>query len=165
MIRAVDAKRDARAVCRIYNHYVTETTVTYEIDPVDEQEMEGRIGEITAGKGLPYLVYEDEESEEVVGYCYAAPWGTRAAFLYTVEVSVYVRKDYVGKKVGLLLYETLLEQLRTQGVHAVVAAISLPNPGSVAVTERLGFRKVGHLNEVGWKFGKWLDLGFWQLNF
>lgn len=164
MIRAVNPAADAGAICEIYNHYVTATTVTFEMEPVTAQTMQARIEEITGR--FPYLVYEIEEGgdKRIVGYSYAGVWRARAAFHRTVETSVYLHKDYTGKSIGKSLYEELIQLLRTDyHMHVLVAGITLPNAASEALHEKLGFCKVAHFNEVGDKFGRWIDLGFWQL--
>lgn len=164
MIRAVNPATDAGAICEIYNHYVTDTTVTFEMEPVTPETMRTRIEEIS--ERFPYLVYELEERgvKKIIGYSYAGVWRARAAFHRTVETSVYLHADYTGRGIGKLLYRELIELLRTTyNMHILVAGITLPNPASEAMHERLGFRKVAHFNEVGDKFGQWVDLGFWQL--
>ena len=161
MIRSVSPADDAGAICEIYNHYVTDTVVTFETEPVDVKAMRKRIGSITAR--FPYLVYEQDG--KVLGYCYATTWRSRAAFDKTVETSVYIHKDWTGKALGYELYQELVKRLRSADFHVAVAGITLPNTKSVALHEKFGFRKVAHFTEVGNKFGKWLDVGFWELNF
>lgn len=161
MIRNVRPAEDAAAISEIYNYYVTDTVVTFEIDPIDAKTMRQRIEEISAR--FPYLVYEQDG--KVLGYCYASTWRSRAAFDHTVETTVYLHKEWIGKGLGHLLYQELVGRLRTANFHVAVAGITLPNTQSVALHEKFGFRKVAHFTEVGNKFGKWLDVGFWELNF
>lgn len=161
MIRNVRPAEDAAAISEIYNYYVTDTVVTFEIDPIDAETMRKRIEEISTR--FPYLVYEQDG--RVLGYCYASTWRSRAAFDHTVETTVYLHKDWSGKGLGHQLYQELVGQLRTANFHVAVAGITLPNTQSVALHEKFGFRKVAHFTEVGNKFGKWLDVGFWELSF
>lgn len=161
MIRSVRPAEDAGAICQIYNHYVSETVVTFETALVEEETMRQRIEEITTR--FPYLVYEQDG--KVLGYCYAGSWRTRAAFDKTAETSVYLHPGHTGKGLGHELYQELIKQLRTADFHVAVAGITLPNTKSVALHEKFGYRKVAHFTEVGNKFGKWLDVGFWELNF
>ncbi len=149
---------DAQAICGIYNHYVTDTVVTFEQEPVSVPDMGARIRD-TAG-AYPWLVAESEQV--VVAYAYATRWRSRAAYDRTVESTVYVRRDATGSGVGFPLYMALLEALRRQAVHAVIGCIALPNPGSVAFHEKCGFNKVAHFPQVGRKFDQWVDVGFWQ---
>lgn len=159
MIRSVRPADDARAISEIYNHYITETVITFENEPVDAKAMQERIEGITAR--FPYLVYE--QGGKVLGYCYASTWRDRTAYDQTVETTVYLHKDWLNKGIGHQLYQELVGLLRNAEFHVAVASITLPNTQSVALHEKFGFRKVAHFTEVGNKFGKWLDVGFWEL--
>ena len=150
---------DAARICEIYNHYVRETVVTFEETPVPEHEMARRIGEVTAR--LPWLVWEQDGS--LKGYAYATSWKTRSAYRYTVESTVYLPPGATGRGLGTQLYTALIQNLRGLGVHCVIGGVALPNAASVALHERLGFTKTGHFREVGWKLGKWVDVGYWEL--
>jgi L-amino acid N-acyltransferase YncA len=110
---------------------------------------------------LPWFVAE-MPGEEVIGYSYATPWRPRSAYRFSVETSVYLDVAHAGRGVGTLLYTGLLSALRDKRVHAMMGGISLPNQASVALHEKFGFRKVAHFPEVGFKFGKWVDVGYWQ---
>lgn len=161
MIRRVRPAEDAGAISEIYNYYITDTVVTFENEPVDAKAMQKRIEEIAAR--FPYLVYE--QGGKVLGYCYAATWRSRAAYDHTVETTIYLHKDWLNKGIGHQLYQELVGLLRNAEFHVAVASITLPNTQSVALHEKFGFRKVAHFTEVGNKFGKWLDVGFWELSF
>jgi L-amino acid N-acyltransferase YncA len=150
---------DAAAICAIYNHYVAETTVTFETEPVSVADMSARIAEVTAI--FPWLVFE--EGGAIGGYAYAARWRPRTAYRHSVESTVYLAPHFQRRGIGTLLYRELIEKLRALGVHQVIGGAALPNPGSVALHERLGFRKVAHFAEVGRKFDRWIDVGYWQL--
>jgi len=150
---------DAGAVARIYHHYVANTTITFEEQPVAPAEMAERIAEVPSGS-LPWLVAE--EAGQVVGYAYAGKWKGRCAYRYSVESSVYLDPSVTGRGIGTRLYQALLALLRDRSIHVVIAGIALPNEASVALHERQGFAKVAHFREVGYKFGQWLDVGYWQ---
>jgi L-amino acid N-acyltransferase YncA len=152
------AGTDAQAICDIYNHYVSNTVITFEQQPVSVPDMAARIDE-TAG-AYPWLVAESDRG--VVAYAYATRWRSRAAYDHTVESTIYVRTDAMGRGVGFPLYMALLDALRQRPFHAVVGCIALPNPGSVSFHEKCGFRKVAHFPQVGRKFDRWVDVGFWQ---
>jgi phosphinothricin acetyltransferase len=109
---------------------------------------------------LPWLVAEEDGT--VVGYAYATKWRTRPAYRQSVEVTVYVASDRRRRGIGSVLYDSLLDELRDHGIHAAIGGIALPNPASVALQEKFGFEKVAHFAEVGFKFGKWIDVGYWQ---
>jgi L-amino acid N-acyltransferase YncA len=151
---------DAEGVCRIYNHYVENTTITFEEEPVSVAQMQARIAEIRSC-GLPWIVYCD--AGEVVGFAYASKWKPRSAYRYSVESTVYIDKDRVGWGIGSALYEELLSRLRKASIHAVVGGIALPNEASVRLQERFGFRKIAHFEQIGFKLGRWIDVGYWQL--
>jgi phosphinothricin acetyltransferase len=156
VVRAVRAD-DAEAICTIYNHHVTDTVVTFEETPVPADEMARRIRESVH----PWLVVEDGGS--VAGYASASTWKARASYRHTVESSVYVDPRFQRRGHGRRLYEALLIELRARGVHCVLAGIALPNPASVALHERLSFVPAGVLREVGRKFDRWVDVGYWVL--
>ena len=150
---------DAQAICDIYNGYVLDTTITFEQHAVPAPDMAARIRNVSAE--YPWLVADSDLG--LLGYAYATRWRSRAAYDRTAESTIYVRSDATGSGIGFPLYLALLEELRARSVHAVVGCIALPNPGSVAFHEKCGFKKVGHFPEVGRKFDRWVDVGFWQL--
>ena len=150
---------DAAAVCDLYNPFVEETTITFEEQAVGVDEMRGRIEDVLAG--LPWLVYEQEGA--VVGYAYGSRWRTRSAYRFSAESTIYVRPDCHGRGIGRRLYGELIEQLRGCGIHRVIGGIALPNDASMALHESLGFKHVARFEEVGYKFGRWIDVGYWQL--
>lgn len=151
---------DAARIAAIYNHYVADTVITFELDPVPVEEMAARVAEITA-QGLPWLVAESDNA--VVGYAYASRWRARAAYRHSVESSIYLAPDVVGRGVGRALYAGLIAELRGLDVHAVIGGAALPNPASVALHAALGFEQVAHFRETGYKFGQWVDVAYWQL--
>ncbi|MEP5611761.1 MAG: arsinothricin resistance N-acetyltransferase ArsN1 family B [Cyclobacteriaceae bacterium] len=151
---------DSNAICGIYDHYILNSHATFETEPVSAQEMEKRIDHISKELQLPYLVFE--QNQEILGYTYATQWKPRAAYERTVETTVYVHPEEFGKGVGNQLYKALLEQLKNSGYHAIIGGIALPNEPSISLHEKLGFVNVGELKEVGFKFGIWIDVGYWQ---
>lgn len=155
---------DAPAIAAIYNHYIANTVVTFEEVQVAPVEMAARIQGVLSAS-LPWLVGEQVSGDQasVVGYAYATPWKSRSAYRYSVESSVYLAPGLAGRGHGTALYTALLETLKRCSVHSVMGGIALPNAASVALHERLGFRKIAHLQEVGYKSGQWLDVGYWQL--
>lgn len=158
MIRSASAA-DAHAISTVYNHFILQSTATFEEAAITPQEMAQRM-EASAGR-LPFLVAEIDGA--VAGYACAAPWKTRSAYRHTVETSVYVAAGFAGMGLGSRLYQALLQDLRARGVHAVLAGIAMPNNASVGLHEAFGFTQVGQMREVGRKFDQWLDVGYWQL--
>ncbi len=159
MIRAVKGE-DAAAIAAIYNHYIRHSVATFEEEELGAAEMNARMADVAAA-GYPWLVAEQDG--ELIGYAYASRWKARAAYRYSVEVSVYLHPEYGGGGWGTRLYSELFSQLRALGVHVMIGGITLPNPASVALHEKMGMRKVAHFPEVGNKQGRWLDVGYWQL--
>jgi L-amino acid N-acyltransferase YncA len=158
MIRNAAAS-DAGAIARIYNYYVKNTVVTFEGKEVSPDEMRQRITNVSSS--LPWFVIDD--SDAVLGYAYATRWKERCAYRFSVEATIYLEPAMTGRGHGGRLFARLLEELRAQSVHCVFGAVALPNEASVALHERLGFRKAGHFEEVGFKFNRWIDVGYWQL--
>ncbi|NYE61600.1 phosphinothricin acetyltransferase [Duganella sp. 1224] len=150
---------DAGAIAAIYNHYVATTTISFEERAVTVDEMAQRIRDL--GAILPWLVREDHG--RVTGYAYATRWRVRSAYRFSAETSVYVEQGRGGQGIGSALYTALLDALRARGVHLAIGGIAQPNPASVALHERLGFVKVAHFSEVGRKFERWIDVGYWEL--
>lgn len=158
MIRPA-SEGDVPAICSIYNHYVLNTCITFEEEAVLEADMNGRIEEVTST--LPWVVLQDRD--ELVGYAYASRWKSRCAYRYSAESTVYLRQDRIGRGFGRRLYEHLIEKLREAGMHSVIGGIALPNLSSQHLHEKMGFRKVAHFEQVGWKFNRWIDVGYWEL--
>jgi phosphinothricin acetyltransferase len=150
---------DARAIAAIYNHYIAHSIVTFEEQPVKPAEMARRIRSVVAS--LPWLVLD--QNGVIVGYACAAQWRARSAYRYSVETTIYLDTRFAGQGLGERLYRALLDDLRGRNLHRAYGVISLPNPASVALHEKCGFTKVGHLAEAGWKFDKWVDVGYWEL--
>src|SRR5689334_4725028 len=148
--------RDAAPIATIYNHYVANTVITFEEEAVPAQAMAGRISAILA-EGLPWLVAE--QAGDLLGYAYANRWKTRSAYRHSVETTIYLKDGCAGRGVGKVLYSALLDILRTKDMHAAIGGAALPNAASVALHERLGFRHVGTFREVGFKQGRWVDVG------
>lgn len=151
---------DAEKICNIYNYYIKNTNITFEEATVTEKEMEERIKGIT--KNYPWLVYE--EDGVILGYAYASRWKDRKAYDFSVESSVYVDCNTGCRGIGSALYKALIEKLGKINVHAVIGGVALPNEPSQRLHEKLGFKEVARFLEVGYKFGKWIDVGYWQLN-
>ncbi|WMW80801.1 N-acetyltransferase family protein [Undibacterium cyanobacteriorum] len=156
------APADASAICRIYNHYVENTTITFEEVAVTIEAMEMRLSEhAQQAVNLPWLVLC--EGDQLLGYAYATPWRARSAYRFSVETTVYVDQHHAGKGIGRALYDALLSRLRQQQLHCAIAGIALPNFASVALHECFGFEKVAEFQEVGMKLQNWVNVGYWQL--
>lgn len=151
---------DAVAIANIYNYYVVNTVVTFEEEVVPVAEMSRRI-EAVRSAGLPWLVAVDRTAG-VVGYAYAGPWKPRSGYRYSVEIAIYLAPEWAGRGIGTRLYGVLFATLQQRGIHAVVGGIALPNEPSVALHEKFGLTRVALFREQGLKFGRWIDVGYWQ---
>jgi L-amino acid N-acyltransferase YncA len=158
MIRAASVQ-DSAAIGGIYNHYIANSIITFEESPVSAEKMAGRIAEVIAS--LPWLVFESEGA--LLGYAYASPWKSRCAYRFAAESTVYLAESATGRGIGSRLYEALLADLRGRSLHSVIGGVALPNAASVALHEKFGFEKVAHFKQVGWKFNRWIDVGYWEL--
>ncbi len=146
---------DVPAVQEIYAHHVANGRGSFEETPPDLAEMQRRRTAIQE-RGLPYLVAEI--GGEMAGFAYAAPYRTRPAYRNTVEDSVYVEPRFLGQGVGRALLGEVIERSRAAGYRQMVSVIGdSDNQASISLHERLGFRHVGVLTSVGWKFGGWVD--------
>ena len=152
---------DAAVIAAIYAPYVLETAITFETDPPDETEMRRRIARM--GPYYPWLLLESGQMPEILGYAYASPFHERAAYRYSVYVTVYLRQDACGHGYGRLLYTELIRLLRLAGYHRAYALITQPNPASMALHQSLGFTRAGLYEESGFKLGAWHTVAMLQL--
>ena len=152
-------ERDCAQLCSIYNHYVRDTVITFDLEEKDEEDFKTEIAQLI--REQPYLVAC--QGDKVLGYAYSNQWRKRRAYQHAVEASIYMDPAYTSKGIGYHLYLKLINELKARGVHSIIAGISLPNVTSVRLHEKLGFHKVAHFREVGYKFEKWVDVGYWEL--
>jgi phosphinothricin acetyltransferase len=148
--------KDAKAITEIYNYYVLNDIATFAEEPILLKETEENIK-----KAILWLVYIKDE--KIVGYAYASKWKERSAYRFSAETSVYLSPNYLGKTIGSKLYKHLLEEIKKLDIHSVIGGISLPNKASESLHEKFGYKKVAHYKEIGFKFNKWIDVGYWQL--
>lgn len=153
--------QDAAAIADIYNYYIHHTIVTFELTPIDAANIQARIERIS--QSFPFLVASLDN--QIVGYAYADKWKERAAYDYAAETSIYLRNGFEGRRIGTALYGQLIELVRQTTIKTVIGGVSLPNEGSVVLHEKLGFKKIGEFERVGYKFNQWINVGYWQLHF
>lgn len=151
---------DAAGIAAIYATYIRDSAITFEVDVLSADEMAARMAKVLPR--YPYLVAE--EAGRIVGYAYATALYDRAAYRWAAEGTVYVDRDAHGRGIGGTLYRRLIEQLRDQGFKTVLGKITLPNPASTGLHEKLGFTCAGVLAKVGYKLGAWYDVGIYQLD-
>ncbi|WP_091620154.1 GNAT family N-acetyltransferase [Amycolatopsis saalfeldensis] len=157
LIRDASAS-DAEACAAIYAPYVTDTAITFEIEPPTVEEMTDRITK--ALKTHAWLVIEDEG--RVVGYAYGGPYKERAAYRFSCEVSVYLELGRRRTGSGRALYEALFARLAERGFRTAVAGMTLPNDASAGLHRALGFEPIGTYRHIGWKLGAWRDVAWAQ---
>lgn len=153
MIR-VAREQDAQAIADIYAPAITDSSISFELEPPDAAEMRRRVLGILPQ--YPWLVYESTEG--VLGYVYASRHSERAAYRWSVDVSAYIRQDAHRRGIARALYTALFEILVLQRYRNAYAGATLPNPASIHLHEAMGFERVGVYREVGYKFGKWHDV-------
>jgi L-amino acid N-acyltransferase YncA len=151
---------DAVAMLAIYAPIVSETAISFEVEPPTLEEFEGRIAKYS--EGWAWLVAEQDG--ELLGYAYGSSHRERLAYKWSTETSAYVHRSARGQGVGKLLYQALLPELAARGYCNAYAGIALPNAASVALHESVGFRAIGCFPAVGRKFGKWRDVGWYHRN-
>lgn len=153
--------RHAPAILAILNDAIVNSTALYDYQPRNADNMRSWFDAKRQG-GYSVIGIEDAAGE-LLGFASYGAFRAYPAYKYTVEHSVYVRADQRGQGLGLQLMEAIIEEARLNDVHALVGAIDAANAGSIALHQRLGFQSVGLLPQVGFKFGRWLDLAFYQL--
>lgn len=151
---------DAPALAEIYAHYVRESVATFETEPPDAAEMTARLARVRA-TGSPWLVARGDDGA-VIGYAYAGPFHTRAAYRFTCENSIYLHPDRTGGGLGRKLLDRLMIAAEAAGFRQMVAVIAGPGEASVALHARAGFEPAGLLRRVGRKHGKWIDVHYMQ---
>ncbi|KDB52106.1 N-acetyltransferase GCN5 [Sphaerotilus natans subsp. natans DSM 6575] len=153
--------RHARAILDIFNEAIANSTALYDYQPRSLASMETWFATKQAG-GFPVIGIEDEAGQ-LVAFGSFGTFRAWPAYKYSVEHSVYVHQDHRGHGLGLQVMHALIDAARQRQVHAMIGAIDADNQGSIALHRRLGFSRVGTLPQVGFKFGRWLDLALYQL--
>jgi len=167
---------DSTAIAGVYNWYIENTTISFEEQLVSPGDMAQRIAVTDQTRPWFVLVAEDDEElavelnasaggdrQRLLGYACAVRWKDRSAYRFARETSIYLQPAIHGKGFGFGLYQHLIDALRKTDVHTLIAGIALPNEASIALHEKLGYKKVGEFEEVGKKFDNYLNVGYWQL--
>jgi L-amino acid N-acyltransferase YncA len=150
---------DAGTLASIYNYYIENTIITFEVSPISNLEMLKRIQQVL--QNGRWIVIESEG--KVLGYAYSDLWNNRSAYEKTREVWIYLDNTITGHGIGKMIYKDLIYDARKKGHHTLIGGISLPNEASIKLHEHFGFKQAAHYREVGFKFGKWIDVCYWQL--
>jgi phosphinothricin acetyltransferase len=151
---------DAAAICNILNYYIENSTISLDITPISEDKSRQRINDII---NSGHLLYIGEIAGNVIGFYCTYDWNNRSACKSTVEESIFLDKDEIGKGYGTQLFEHLLKHINKSKTHVLIATIVIPNENSVRLHEKFGFKQVSHIKEIGRKFNQWQDIGHWQL--
>jgi phosphinothricin acetyltransferase len=152
---------DLPALTDIYNHYIVNTTITFDVRPFAPEERQSWFDE-HAPTGRHRLIVAVDDDRGVLGYATTSRWRPKPAYDTTVEASVYCRPHSLGRGYGTGLYAALFESIATEDVYRIVAGVSLPNPASIKLHERFGFRPVGVFPGVGRKFDKYWDVAWFE---
>lgn len=150
---------DSAQILEIYKPFIMDTVITFEYDVPSLVDFTKRINNIQ--KKYPWLVCEIDGN--IVGYAYASPFHERAAYDWSVDFSIYINPKYHGKRIGKALYFALVEVLKLQGYCNAYALVTLPNVKSEGIHESFGFKSVGVCKKVGYKFGEWRDVKWFEL--
>lgn len=153
-------EEDAEAIAAIYAHHVLHGTATYDIDPPSVDAMGDKVRSVR-GASWPFIVAELDG--EVAGYAYATQFRDRAAYRFAAEDSIYVHAEMTGRGVGKALLNALINRSTESGFRTLIAVIGGAEPASIAVHASCGFREVGRLKAVGYKFDRWLDSVYMQI--
>ncbi len=158
---------DLSGINAIYNHFVLNSTCTYQTEPSTLDERRRWFDEhLAAGVRLPvFIACDSQRPESVLGWGSLSPFHPRQAYCFTVEDSVYVHHEFHRRGIGQMLLQALLAHAEKVGYHAVVALISADQAASVELHRKVGFTEAGQLREVGFKFDRWLDVLYMQRNF
>ena len=156
LIRAATSQ-DAAGCAAVYAPYVTDSVVSFELEPPGAEELRRRMEAAHA-----WLVAE--EGGEIVGYAYGSPHHERAAYRWAADVAIYIARAHQRQGLGRRLYGELFAVLREQGMRRLCAGLTLPNAGSDGLHRSLGFEEVGVYRKVGWKNGAWHDVRWYQLD-
>jgi len=155
------APADAAQIAAIYAPFCLETAVSFETTAPDEGQIRERIS--TLMQRYPWLVAVSETGD-VLGYAYAGKHRERAAYRWSVDFTAYLAPEVKRREIGTALYRALMKICQSLGYYRAFAGITLPNEASVRLHEKIGFRPIGVYRRVGFKLGRWHDVGWWSLD-
>lgn len=153
---------DIPACVSLYNPYITDTTITFEMEPLSVETFSARVHDIT--QQYPYYVCEDDETHAILGYAYLSPYSERKAYRFTCDLSIYLAMDVRGRGIGRALYEAIEAEARRRGFYTIIAIVTSENAASMAFHESMGFVKMADFPNMGHKFGRWLGVRYYRKN-
>ena len=157
------AAQDAAAIVRLYNHYIVHTAITFDVEPHTVESRQAWFSHFHE-RG-PHQLWVAVQGSAVLGYAGSHPFREKAAYRPTVETSVYVDHEHVRQGIGTLLYNVLINAIAEESVHRAIAGVTLPNAGSVSLHQKMGYRPVGKMTEIGFKFNRYWDVGWFERSF
>lgn len=152
--------QDSKEILAIYAPYIKETVITFEYDIPSLEEFTNRV--VTISKNMPYIVATN--NNEIIGYGYASLYRERRAYAWAVELSIYVDNTKKQRGVGTKIYDAILGLLKELGYCRVYSCVTYPNPPSIAFHTKYGFQEIGVFHKAGYKFGKWFDILWLELD-
>jgi len=158
---ACNQQSHSNAILDIFNEAIANSTALYDYKPRNRQSMADWFAAKTAGR-YPVIGAADADGN-LLGFASYGTFRAWPAYKYSIEHSVYVHKDHRGRGIGLALLRRLIESAREQQYHVMVGGIDITNASSIALHEKVGFTHAGTIRQAGFKFSRWLDLGFYQL--
>ena len=159
MIRNIKLS-DAESISNLYNYYIENTITTFATEKMTIEDTSQKIQHILQQE-YPFIVYE--ENGEIVGYAHLSTFRWHGAYDITAETTIYLQPNQQQNGIGSLLYAELIKRAEEQGFHSLIGVLSLPNDASQGLHRKFRFRQTGVLKEAGQKFGKLIDVEFWQL--
>jgi phosphinothricin acetyltransferase len=150
---------DLKSINDVYNHYVAESHVTFDVEPVSMEARQAWFAEHSGGR---HRVFVAEDGGHLVGFASSSRFRAKPGYLTSIEVSIYIAPDATGRGAGTRLYEALFKALEGEDIHRAYAGIALPNPASIALHEKFGFKRVAHFTEQGRKFGRYWDVDWFE---
>lgn len=154
---------DLPAITALYNHYVANSAATFDTEPFEPQQREPWFAQFAPESRCQLLLAEDAGA--VVGFACSTPLRPKPAYLRSVETTIYLSQERLRHGTGTLLLGALLDKLAAAGVHRAYSLITVPNPASIGLHEKLGYTLAGRMHECGWKFDRWWDVHWYERRF
>ncbi len=159
MIRSI-RPGDIPACVALYNHYVADTTITFEEVPLTVESFTARVEAVT--RRYPFLVWEDDHSGKVIGYAYLYVYSERTAYRFTCDLSIYIKEGYGHCGIGNRLYRAIEKLAYAQGIYSIFSVVSAENPPSLRFHERQGFTRIADLDDIAFKKGRWIGIRYYR---
>lgn len=156
-------RADLAAIDELYNHYIVSSPATFDLEPYTEAQRDTWFAQFDDCGACQLMVAE--EAGQLVGFACSSPLRAKAAYRRSVETTIYLTPARVRQGAGAELYRVLIDALTAAEVHRAYSLITVPNPASVRLHEKFGYRLAGQMNECGWKFDRWWDVQWYERRF